>query len=414
MDPPGTPAARFVALDVHKDYVVVAAVDREQRVVLPPRRLSLPELDDWATRSLRPTDAVVLEATTNAWHLHDRLRPLVGSVAAAHPQMVKLITAARVKTAPRDALHLARLLAAGLVPTVWVPPAEVRALRALVAHRRRLVAQRTQVRNRLQSILHEHRIVPPVGKLFAAAQRAWWDGLELGASTALRVRQDLAVLAGLEPLVAAADDEPGRLSTVEPWAARVAYLVQLPGIGLLSAMTLLAGIGDVARFPTAKQLVGYAGLGAQVHDSGQVHRRGGITKQGRRELRATLVEAAWTAVQTHPYWRAAFGRPEQRIGRHKAIVAVARKLLVVAWHVLTGQTADRNADPVRVAFKLRAWAWDVGRGHRRGVSTGASVRRELTRLRLGDGLTTLTQGGRGFRLPPADTPGAPAPVGAPG
>ena len=82
--------------------------------------------------------------------------------------------------------------------------------------------------------------------------------------------------------------------------------MQLPGIAVLTAMTILGAIGDVTRFPSAKQLVGYVGLGAGVHDSGKTHRDKGITKQGRRDLRYVLIEAARVAVQTHRYWKRAF------------------------------------------------------------------------------------------------------------
>lgn len=113
------------------------------------------------------SDAVVLEATSNAWLLYDQLEPVVGSVTVAHPLAVKLIAAARVKTDSRDTIKLAHLLAANLVPAVWVPPVQVRELRALVSHRKRLVNQRTPVRNRLHAVLHRHNLTLPPGKPFA-------------------------------------------------------------------------------------------------------------------------------------------------------------------------------------------------------------------------------------------------------
>src|SRR5258706_16106558 len=96
-------------------------------------------------------------------------------------------------------------------------------------------------------------------------------------------------------------------------------------------MALLAAMGDISRFPSAKKLVGYSGLGASVHDSGQTHRSGPLTKQGRRELRTVLVEAAWSAVLPHPHWHTEFDRLVPALGTGKAIVAIARKLLVVVW-----------------------------------------------------------------------------------
>ncbi len=222
------------------------------------------------------------------------------------PWKSKLITSARVKTDARDTLHLARLLAAGLIPAVWIPPQDVRELRALVAHHTRLIRQRTQAKNRLRSTLHRYNIVPPDGGLFAAAQRSWWEALALSAVEKLRIRQDLSVLASLEPLIAEVQEELTRLSGTEPWLSQVVFLLQVPGIGVINALVRLSAIGDITRFPTAKQLVGYAGLGASVHASGQTYQTGHITRQGRKEMRAALVESAWMAVEHHPYWKVQF------------------------------------------------------------------------------------------------------------
>jgi transposase len=404
MNSPPDADRRFVALDVHKSSVVVAAVDAAQQVLLQPRRVPRERLAAWAAAHLTPTDAVVLEATTDAWHLYDELRPLVAGVTVAHPLLVKLIAVAKVKTDGRDALHLARLLAAGLIPAVWVPPAEVRELRGLLSHRQRLVRQRTQARNRLHATLYRHHIAPPGPAPFAARWRDWWAQLTLPAAERLRVRHDVALLDQLDTLIAEAEQEVARLSTTAPWADQAAFLLQIPGLGVLSAMALLAAIGEIGRFPSAKKLVGYAGLGAAVHQSGQTQRGGGITKQGRRELRSTLVEAAWVAVRTHPRWRAAFARLEQRRGSGKAIVAIARKLLVVVWHVLQGREADRYADPAQVASKFFGWSERVGKIARGGEPGGTFVRRELARLSIGEELTQVTRGGRVYRLPPGTAP----------
>jgi len=105
---------RFVALDVHKSYVVVGALDTRQEVVLHPRRVSLLQLDGWAKKHLKPTDAIVLEATSNAWYIHDLLEPLVARVVVANPYLVKLIAASFVKTDKRDTLVLA-----GVAPFRW-------------------------------------------------------------------------------------------------------------------------------------------------------------------------------------------------------------------------------------------------------------------------------------------------------
>lgn len=137
--------------------------------------------------------------------------------------LFKVITTARVKTDARDTLHLARLLAAGLIPAVWIPPQEVREMRALIAHRTRLIRQRTQAKNRLRSTLHRYNIVPPTGGLFAPAQRTWWETHSLSASEKLRIRQDLCLLDSLEPLIEEVDTELTHLSGTEQSRSLVTF-----------------------------------------------------------------------------------------------------------------------------------------------------------------------------------------------
>lgn len=146
------------------------------------------------------------------------------------------------------------------MPEVWVPPQHVRDLRALISHRRRLVSLQTTAKNRLQSVLHRLNVPAPEGDPFAHKNREWWDQLELSTTERLRVRQDFATLAHVAVQIGEVDVELRELSTSERRAEMVLYLVQLRGIALLSAMTILSAVGEVERFPSAKQLVGYAGL----------------------------------------------------------------------------------------------------------------------------------------------------------
>ena len=140
---------RYIGLDIHKYYSVAAGVDRDGEEILSPCRVEHAELESWLAKHLLPTDRVVIESTTNAWHVYDLLEPLVAKVLVANPMKVKQIACARVKTDNRDTLILARLLAANLVPTVWVPPKHVRELRQFISHRRKLANMHTQVVNRL-------------------------------------------------------------------------------------------------------------------------------------------------------------------------------------------------------------------------------------------------------------------------
>jgi transposase len=389
---------RYLAVDLHKAYVMVGGVNARQAVVLPPRRIELAAWPKWAQANLKKTDALVVESTSNAWDFCDQVAPFVGRVVVANPRLVKLIASARVKTDKVDTLALAKLLAANLIPEVWVPPLEVREARGLLAHRQRLVCNRTMAMNRLQSVLQRHNLPGPEGEPFSAAHRAWWEALKLSSVEALRLRQDLATLDHLNAQIAELEAEIQRLSTTAPWAAQVPYVMQLPGFSVLLTMTILTAIGDIKRFAHAKPLVGYAGLGASVHSSGETHRTGKITKTGRRELRWALVEAAWSAVRYSPHWKAEFERLARRMPDNQAIVAIARKLLVAIWHVLTEQVADKHAEVKMVATKLMRWAWELTPEQRSGLTTRQFVRLHLMRLKLGENLTHFTYGNMRRRI----------------
>jgi transposase len=393
------PPTRFVGLDVHKHYLIAAAVDRDLNEVLGPRRVPLTRLDVWRGKTLMPQDAVVLEMTTNAFQLYDDLQPHVRSVTIVHPPHVSLITRAQVMTDKIAARTLARLHAAGLLPPVWVPPADVRDERALVAQRSKMMRLATQAKNRLHAVLHRHHLLPPEGDLFTATKHEWWLGLEVSALERARIQCDLETLVFAQTQIAHLE---GAMTALAAQDERVLLLVQIPSIGLVTALTLLAAIGDISRFPTAKHLVGYSGLGVRVHDSGLTHRTGRITKAGRRDIRAVMVEAAHAAVRSHAHWREEMARLEPRRGKNKALVAIARKLLVTVWHVLTAGGTDRFADAEHVARKLLRHAYHLGRAHRpQGQSPTQYLRHQLDRLGLGADLTAIRRGKRTVPLPPS-------------
>src|SRR5690606_30922115 len=309
-------------------------------------RVEFTHLETWMQKTLTKQDEVVIEMTTNTWELYDELSPYVQSVTVVHPPHVALITRSQVMTDKIAAHTLAKLLAKGLLVGIWVPPQEVRELRALVAQRTKITRLATQAKNRLHALLQRHHMTPPAGNLFHTDKDQWWQALPLGKLEQINLHSDLDTLRFAETQLARLTTMMNHLSAQDE---RVMRLIHLPGFGVVTALTVLAAIGEIARFPDAKHLVGYAGLGARIHDSGLTTRTGKITKAGRKDLRAALVEAAQTATNTHPHWKAELKRLEPHLGRNKAIVAIARKLLVAVWHVLTHQSTDRFAEPEIVA-----------------------------------------------------------------
>lgn len=389
---------RTIGLDIHKEYFVVVGVNEQLETVFGPQKVSNYQLDDWIARFLTAEDAVVLEMSTNTYQFHDALMPHVHSVMAVHSPNVAMVTNARVKTDKKAALALAQLHAAGLLSGVWIPPQPVRDLRALVARRGKMVRLSTMAKNRLHAVLHRHHLIAPE-KPFAPEQRSWWEVLPLSASEQFLVCSDLDTHNFAQKQMEQIEE---RLKQVSAEDERIPLLIQLPGVAMLTAITILAAIGDITRFPSAKKLVGYAGLGTRIHDSGMTHSSGRITKAGRKDLRCAMVNAANHAVQHHVHWKKELERRIPHLGRSKAIVAIARKLLVAVWHVLTNEVADRYADPRDVASSLIRYAYHVGARNLPGKLTAlAFTRDQLDRLNVGKNLKEIPWGSKSRKLPPS-------------
>lgn len=391
---------RFIAFDIHRDYFVAVGITPTQQSALKTKRIPNRDMREWVENHLTDQDRVVIEMTTNAYEVHDILKPHVHSVTVVHPPHVALITRAQVKTDRKAVETLAQLHAAGLLPSVWIPPQEIRDLRAMVAQRRKMVRLATIAKNRLHSALFRHHLEPPEGsEPFNPKHKEFWLNLPVSPLERVNVLCDWETVEFAEKQKQILEEGIRKAAASDE---RIPLLIQLPGLGMLTSITLLAAIGDIKRFDSPKRLVGYSGLGASVHASGQMNRTGRITKSGRKDIRYTMVESAQRAVRCHPRWKTELARLEPRLGRQKAIVAIARKLLVAVWHVLTEETGDRFADPVQVAKYFYAHAFDVGvKNLPSGIGPLQFTRYYLDRLGIGTEMTHMPWSGKQYKLPPS-------------
>jgi transposase len=382
---------RYIGLDIHKHYCVIAGVDREGKVVLQAVRVEHADLEGWLKKNLRPMDHVVFESTTNAWHVYDLLEPLVERVVVANPIKVKQIAQARVKTDVRDTLILARLLAANLVPDVWVPPAHVREMRQLLSQRRQLVETHTQIVNRMHSVAHRHHLTHKRGKRFNEQNTGWQKDKRLSKVEQFQLALEMENREYIEKQISRIGKEVAKMSHKNPWASDMTYLMQLPGFGVITAMTVLAAIGEIQRFDSAKKLASYSGLTGGLDQSGTKFVEKGITKEGRKELRWALVEAAQRAVKSDPRWTRKFQELQKRMHRNQAIVAVARQLLELVWYVLTRRQPYRHFSQERIAYKYLTWAWQMDEAARDGLTRQQFTRYYLMRLGIGQDLTRIAR-----------------------
>ena len=253
-----------------------------------------------------------------------------------HPLQCKAIASARLKNDKVDAAILAQLLRADLLPEAWIAPPEVRQLRALLRHRAQLVRLRTLLRNRIHAVLADHgqdrpaglleRPGPGLARLIGAACRL--PGGDRGRPGADRRHPGADRPAGLGGPPARQVRSAGE--GLDPAARR----------GPVHRLVILAEVGDVSRFGSARKLAAWAGLTPTVRGSDRTVRHGHISKQGSAWLRWILCEAAQTA-KRHPDFAASYPAIARRRGKKIATTAIARKLLTRTWHLLTD--AERAA-----------------------------------------------------------------------
>ena len=177
--------------------------------------------------------------------------------------------------------------------------------------------------------------------------------------------------------------ELGRMGHEEPWAEGMLYLMQIPGFGVVTGMTVLAAIGEITRLESPKRMASYSGLVPGVEQSGMKLRGKRITKEGRRELRWAMVEVAQRAVKADPRWKQLFSRLERRMHRNQAIVTIARHLLTLVWYVLTRQEPYAHYSSERIAYKYYTWSWQLNEAQRKGLTHPQFVRYYLMRLGVG-------------------------------
>lgn len=359
---------RVIGFDVHRTFAEV--VFFEEGILQSGGKVDL-TADRLARfgRSLSPADEVVLEATGNTAAIVRSLRPYVSKVVIANPLQVRAIAHARVKTDKIDAGILAQLHASGFLPMVWMPDAQTEALRRQVARRTQLVRHRTRLKNEMHSVLHAH-LIPrcPHTDLFGKRGRAWLAQQQLPADELCGLEQRMREFDRHGEDLAVIDRALAQATLDDP---RVRRLLTISGVNVTVAISLIAAIGDISRFRSAQKLVSYFGLNPSVRQSGLTPaHHGRITKLGRSHARGMLVEAAWSAAHTPGPLRAFFMRIRSRRGMQIAAVAAARKLAIIAWHVLS---KDEDYDWVRPALtqrKFRALELQSGRKSERGGRRG--------------------------------------------
>lgn len=320
----------FVGIDMHKRnwHITLRTQDTELFSANIPGTWE--ELRKVLGRYAGHPVKAVYEAGCFGFWLHDRLTSYGAECTVTPPSLIPQESGNRVKTDRRDSRRLAFFLAKAMLKEVWVPSPREREQRQVARRRRQLIGDRVRTQNRIKAELKLYGIeLPePTGR---------WSKLYVENLRRLRfdsrwMQESFNQLLELYEFLSRQIDRQTKLlkelAQTEEYRERVSILCSVPGVGLIAAMELLLELQDVGRFRRAEQLAAYVGLTPSQHSSGETVRMGHITRSGKSSLRGTLVEAAWRVVARDASTRESYERLKQRAGAKRAIVAVARKLLL--------------------------------------------------------------------------------------
>lgn len=358
---------RYLGLDVHADTIAVAIAEPGHRGEV--RSLgTIPNTGEALGKLVRKLGVDGLEACYEAgptgYVAYWQLTKLGVKCVVVAPTLVPVKAGDRVKTDRRDALKLARLFRSGELTSVWVPDAAHEALRDLVRARESAKKDQLRARHRLSKFLLRRG-------LRRDAKTRMWGVLFWAWVKKLRF-QDAAVEATFLDYVGEVEHAAERIKRLEKaidvaaeaappqMRAVIAALQALRGIAKVSAVTVVAELGQLSRFASARQLMGYSGLVPSEHSSGQSTSRGGITKTGNAHLRRVLVESAWTYRHRPAIGYELKRRQSDLPDDVKAMAWKAQHRLCTRYRRLAARGKPAQQVATAIARELLGFVWAIG------------------------------------------------------
>lgn len=325
-----TRVVTYAGIDYHKKFSVITLGDQHGKVVSTEKVINDRQLIAKFFMAYPGVICAVESCRGYEWFL-DYLKELGFTVYLVNPYRTKQIAQSRCKTDKVDSRVLMELLAIGFLPVCYQPTPEERRLRERLRWRIHLVRYVTRMKVRIHGLLDKENVGLIASDLFNLEGRKFLGQIQLSPARRYLLKEHIQILEYFERLVAEEDLWIKKTVKVDPKAQ---LLVSIPGIGELSALMIIAELGDVRRFKRAAQVASYVGLVPSVYSSGEQRKTGALTKQGSSLLRWLLVQCAWQAIRSDSALRLHFAMVSRRCGKNAGIVSVARKLIQIAYRVL--------------------------------------------------------------------------------
>lgn len=343
----------YIGIDVHKNSCYLTALD-EAGNILEEKEIETEHMIEWV-HNVDTNCKIAIEASTASKPLYHLMKEHKLNVLMAHPAGLRVIAESTQKTDKSDSFHLANLLRMNYLPCSYVPDEKYERMRNLCRYRVSLGRKMTKIKNEIHALLTRNSIKMKQTDIFGRDGLDNLKSLHLNDIDALLLH---SLLEELNYLTEKAQNIENIMAGQGKHIPEVTQLMTIPGIGYYSAMTILAEIGDIARFPNPKKLCNYAGLTPRIRDSGDIIIHGRISKKGSPTLRWILVSAA------HAVIRCRKGNTKLRkfyvhlIRRGKAkqvaVVALAKKLLMIIYVMLTKKTKYEDGDERMMKKKIIA------------------------------------------------------------
>ena len=325
----------YAGIDLHRKTTYISVIDEAGNQVIKRNLASKLDVILSFLDKVPEPPKIVLESSSAWYWLYDGLVDQGFEVVVSNPKKTKAIASAKIKNDKLDAHMLAQLLRTDLVATVYVSDQETRGLKELLRHRVRLVRDSSRMKNRIYNLLAKNNLKPPSGGLFTQKGLEFVTGLDLPPHHQGPLDNYLWHYQLLRETIEPLDQKVRERAKDNPQAQ---LLMSLPGVGPVVALTLLAEIGDISRFPSHRQLASYAGIVSSLNSSAGKDRLGKITKEGSPWMRWALVESAHcVARMKKTRLNLYFRKRLVRGGYKKVIVATAHRLLTFAFFVLREQ-----------------------------------------------------------------------------
>lgn len=343
----------YLGIDYHKKFSFVTAIDDDRKVLFSGKMVNTLEAFSGLTKNLPGPFKAVMEASRTHWVCYDLLTHIGIETKVAHPNKLRAIAEAHIKTDARDSDILANLLRADLIPSIHIPSPKVRLARNLMRERLCVVQAKTRLKNRLHHLLDRNH-VPSSGltDAFGRAGRFYISAQVLPESEKLILDDLLKHVDFLEERLKGLDKH---LSQCLLDNASAAYLKSIPGIGKILSSYIALEIDTIERFKDSKHFVSYAGLCPSLYSSGGHSHAGHLIRASNKILKWAFIEAAWVGQNHSVYLRGYFKKIKERLGAKSAIVALARRLAVIAYTILKDQRFyEERIYPSRPRFSLSA------------------------------------------------------------